>query len=859
MIGKLLYLSWACLSVSAAWAATATLTPANTHQTIEGFGGGVVYYQNWFVGQDAATKTALFDTAFTGLGISIMRVGNWLQNDSTDNGLDSDLEIYQALKARRPGAKVFMSSWSAPDSIKVNGSVNGNGRNDNSTNAALPKPQNTLEKDGGNQYKYAQFAQWWRQTYQRYVAKGITPNYVSIQNEPDMNAKYAATVFDPTENDSLAGYAQAFKAVRDTFTQAGITAKLYGPEPLGIGYNNFQNYAGAMTNLGQTPDGYAFHMYHNGVDNSSSAYGNPESFRTALSSLGTNYTSKPLIMSEYCHMDQSQPADYDMVGLAYIMQIGFSAGNLAGYVNWELLWGSDNAVNGQMISVGKPAAWGGTGAFTVNPEYHAMRHYSRFVNPGWKRIDAAITGDDDLKPVAFKSADGDSITLVVVNASTTTEAPLSGYGVTGYKISHMVQSVTGGAMSKVLTNATCAMLPPRSITTIVLVSGTETLPAATCGAGNTVVPAYSGVPSGIVLYNALTSGITGWSVSSAKISVVAASTATSQSVAKLSFSNEVQADHGYSNLNFDMSGVTEDLSTCQTLSLSVFNEAATVVSVNFSLDDAYAGTGSIPAGSGAWTTASFSLSGKGLGDKLSLNSDGFGPVYIANISALGCSSGPNSSIVIHDFTTGVLGTWTASETTAPSIISTALDGKSKYAYLPLAGCDQEVCGYKNVQFTNDVLGQAMLGKCQSLVINAHAEGASSSLNVGALGSAWIDYGYGYSVATADAWKDLVIPLTGEASNASTQLKFNSNSTGIYISKISATGCEGVSGALLHESTNSLLPFGQQVRIYNFMGKNVWQGVLAPHMLQGQVLRMSGWKQGVYLLKGSGASLRVIQK
>jgi len=846
-IGKFAMVGLASLGCISAWSATATITPGTTHQTIEGFGGGVVYYQNWFTAQDTAVQRAMYDTAFTGLGVSIMRVGNWLQNDSTAKGLSMDSIIYSAYKARRPNGKVFMSSWSAPDTIKPSGSVNGNGQNASSTLGALAKPMNTLEKNADSTYKYAQFANWWKLSYQRYAAKGMAPDYISIQNEPDMNSSYAGTVYDPTENDTLAGYAQAFQAVRDTFTAAGIPAKMYGPEPLGIGYNNFQNYVAALTTAGQTPDGYSFHMYHNGVDNSTTAYSNPESFRSALKTIGSTYTTKPLIMSEYCHMNQSKPSSYDMIGLAQIMQIGFTDGNLSGYINWELLWGSDSAVGGQMISVSKPASWGGIGKFTVNPEYHAMRHFSRFVNPGWVRIDAS-SDNANIKPVAFKSADADSITMVFVNGSASTQIPVAGYGVTGFHVSNIIQTVTGGEMSKVLPNATCVALPPSSITTIVLVSGTETLGSADCGSEVTVIPAYTATPSGVVLSNPIANGITGWSASNTKVSVVAATTGTNQSIAKVTFSGAAQATAGYSNINYDMSSITTDLSVCQTVSVSAYNGGAAAVSMSMSINDVYAATASLPIGTGNWTTVQFSLGTKKLGTKLSFNSDQTGPMYVANITALGCETGAGSTVVIHDFTTGDLGTWTASATTAPSIKTTALDGQSTYLYLPLSGCDQSTCGYKNILFSNDVLTNNVLSKCQSVVIHAHADTTSSSLNVGATGTAWIDYGYGYSVALTDGWKDLTIPLVKEGTNASTKLKFNSNSTGIYISTITATGCATTSAILDRPVPQSTITNSIQA-VYDLQGRLVWNGAFEKAQL----------KAGLYIVRVHGVTLTKIKK
>ncbi|HSQ42636.1 MAG TPA: hypothetical protein VLM37_10190, partial [Fibrobacteraceae bacterium] len=198
IIAASLAIGWTELS-----AVTVSMVPGTSYQNIEGFGGGVVYYQSWATLQDSAVREAIFDTAFTGLGLSIMRMGNWMQNESEGAAVQYDTVVYNALKARRPNAKIFMSSWSAPDSIKANATVNGNGDS---------RSLNTLDKDSAGNFKYASFAHWWRETYEAYVALGITPDYISIQNEPDMNATYASTILDSVESDSIANYAAAFQA-----------------------------------------------------------------------------------------------------------------------------------------------------------------------------------------------------------------------------------------------------------------------------------------------------------------------------------------------------------------------------------------------------------------------------------------------------------------------------------------------------------------------------------------------------------------------------------------------------------------------------------------------------------------------
>lgn len=466
MFKKLLPVSLA-LGVSAALAASVTVNVNDTKQSVVGFGGGSVYYQNWLANLSKDDQKDLFDTAFTGLNLSFLRIANWLQDDSKD--LSEDVMIVKAAKERLGDhLKIEMSSWSAPGSLKGSGGLNGYEAGGDSSKASLKKSSS----DPYGKYAYSEFAAWWKKSYQKYSELGIAPDYISFQNEPDMFAGYEETLFDPTESDRKAGYAQALNAVYDAFAGVSPRPAILGPEPLGIGYGNFQKYMNALDD--SKLDGYAYHLYH--ANNNSSLqpkdyYLDPESIRSAMSSIGSKYGtgSKPLVMTEFCPM-QDDPLESDMVGLAHIMQIGFTEGMLNGYIAWELFYG----YHSQMIAICPGKGWDltGEGKFVcsgkyikINPEYHAMRHYSKFVNPGWKVV-SAKADESALKTVAFKSADGDSVSVIVINtgnAAVNLDAP----AFDGYTAVHAVQSVENGEKSSAMKIAASYALPARSITTLV--------------------------------------------------------------------------------------------------------------------------------------------------------------------------------------------------------------------------------------------------------------------------------------------------------------------------------------------------------------------------------------------------------
>ena len=446
-------------------AASITVDPSATKQQIIGFGAGSVYYQSWITALGSTMQEALYDTAFTGLNLSLLRVGNWLQDESKGVSKD-DIKIVTAGKKRLGShMKIEMSSWSAPASLKPSGDING--KKDGVFYSGKNSTLKASSSDPYGKYAYREFASWWKRSYQAYEAAGIAPDYISFQNEPDMFAEYEETLFTPTENDTSAGYAQALNAMRDTMNTLANPPKILGPEPLGIGYNNFQKYAKALTD--SKLDGYAYHLYHagDGNDNSLANYMSPENFRSPMKAIATSYGSdaRPIIMTEFCSMAENGKEEY-MTGLAHIMQVGFTDGKLNGYIAWELFWGEGK---GQLIGV-CTKGWGSCTEDQINisPEYHAMRHYSKFVNPGWKVI-SSTSDNSNLYTVAFRSANGDSITVVAINKSAATELNIP---IDNYTALYAVQSVENGDKSKEISPKESIPAPAKSITTVVFLSDT---------------------------------------------------------------------------------------------------------------------------------------------------------------------------------------------------------------------------------------------------------------------------------------------------------------------------------------------------------------------------------------------------
>lgn len=647
------YLISTALLAASAFAASVTVNPNSTAQKVTGFGGASVYYQSWIKNLPAADQEALFDTAFTGLNISLLRVGNWYQDEDISKVQD-DIDIVKAAKKRLGDhMKIQMSSWSAPAKLKPSNSLNGQDGHS--------KSDKTLKKANGDAYgayAYTDFANWWKKSLEAYKAAGISPDYVSIQNEPDMEATYEETLFEPTETNEIAGYKEALNAVYDAVK--GQT-KLIGPEPLGIGYSNFEKYAKELD--ANKLDGYSYHLYHagDGNDNSGNNYLDPENFRKPMKAIADVYGKgdKPIIMTEFCPM-LDEPREKDMLGLAQIMQIGFTDGRLSGYIAWQLFWG----YHSQMIGVCPGAGWDLDGSgkyvcddtgFKIFPEYHAMRHFSKFVNPGASVI-ASTADDANLKTVSFLSANGDSISTVIINTGSTA-IQLDNPSIANYGLITAVQSKENGLKSKNISVATCTVLPARSITTLVYKKGIATDVLSTCkdetSDSSYVEPIIVPTADVVIVDYTATTDVTTWQAMDDKLSAVTYGTTAIDGVAgyasvPLAGCDQSEESCGYQNqlLNISAEGA-KALASCASLVITMRSQGTSDAYVNVGgaaggswVDYEY---GKLAAGS-KWSETKVSLKKEGENGStaLTFNSESAG-IYIAKIVATGCT-GPGSSI-----------------------------------------------------------------------------------------------------------------------------------------------------------------------------------------------------------------------
>jgi glucuronoarabinoxylan endo-1,4-beta-xylanase len=441
--GLFLCLLW-MVTVGSALPETGSLVPAETHQTIEGFGGSLYYYGGWVAAHPY--KKEIYDLLFKDLGVDILRLGNEV-GYGTFNPPGPEFVSEAEARRGRP-IKVLLSSWSPPAYLKSNGSTKNGG---------------TLAKVDGR-YDYKGYAEYWADSFEAYSEIGVVPDYLSIQNEPGFVAGWETCELAATEGGGKAGYDSALAAVAAEFAARGIQTKLLAPEVLGIQSSLVQSYARHFNK--DAVYGYAHHLYGSGDAKS------PDTFLPAMRSLVRDLNDKPFFQTEYS--DQN----LDGFNLAWLMHNSLATEEVSAYLHWGLAW--PDYPGSELIQIDNPwdrGSWVETKGYRASDRYYAFRQFSRFIDPGWKRI-TATTASKNLRLSAFISADGDSLTAVVLNVSS---APLA--------ISLDLGGFVPAASSRVRTSASekgqelgpvdAAAgfdLPAKSITTVVFTGALSSAP-----------------------------------------------------------------------------------------------------------------------------------------------------------------------------------------------------------------------------------------------------------------------------------------------------------------------------------------------------------------------------------------------
>lgn len=435
---------------------SAVVSLAKKYQTMEGFGGALTWYSDWIKYGTSQTQESFYKMAFDSLGIDILRVmnnyypDNYLTNYPLNNTITSlptsrktsfnnSIEFAKRAKLYNPNVDVLMCSWTPPADLKSNGNVYEGGL-----------------KKNNNVFMYSEYACYWQDVLTAYKTAGFTPDYVSIQNEPGFqNAGWETCEFRPTETTDYASYTTAFDSVYNRISKQSNMPKLIGPEVENIGTDADLSNANTYTSYTAPLKGkaglyaYAYHLYNFSGSGEASIMSTATS--TALDVVKNGYTDKPNFMTEF--------GSLDWFNTALMIQQTVTKANASAYIHWELAWDDNSSTAIALTS---------SGTYTLKPTYYVLKHFAKYVDKGYTRIDVANT-NKQLAISGYKNPNKNQITMVVINRATNAVDFAVNIGKT-ISSSKVFQSVENNYFQTVagVDAKSHLSLPARSISTIVL-------------------------------------------------------------------------------------------------------------------------------------------------------------------------------------------------------------------------------------------------------------------------------------------------------------------------------------------------------------------------------------------------------
>lgn len=421
--------------------ATLSVDVSQSFQRLEGFGAAVAWYGEWLTGHPH--RDELYKLLFRDLGLDILRLRNTYR-DSADNFDPVAAELIPAATASLGHApRVLLTSWSPPARLKASGKTDCAG-----------ETTCTLKKEDGA-FVYAEFGDYWRQSLQAYAGIGVNPTWISIQNEPDfIPPSWEGCRLDPTEG-AFPSYAKALDAVRASLEQSQIQVGFLGPEVIGLGGQKVQTYTSSL-DLARL-DVIASHLYDG------QNWRIPDSYVTKMRGVATDMTAKPIFQTEF-----SVPGGGGAFEIAWLIRNSLVELGAAAYLHWDLIWtGEDGLVSIEHPS--RQSSWQNPEGYAIRDDYYSLQHFAAHTEPGDVRV-AAVSAQQDLKPVAFRSEDGKRITLVALN---TGQSPyqlrleVPNVSIQSGELYRTSSSERGTHVGSVAPGQTFT-LPPRSIATVVL-------------------------------------------------------------------------------------------------------------------------------------------------------------------------------------------------------------------------------------------------------------------------------------------------------------------------------------------------------------------------------------------------------
>ncbi len=351
-------------------------------QTIDGFGASDAFTYPPLT----PAQADLFFSTTNGVGLSLLRTqvpndGSCASINGACAGAVSDMQL-----AAARGARIWSTPWSPPAGMSSNGSTDC---------TVTSSPSHLLQSAYGAYAKYlSNYIASVRQT------TGVPLYALSIQNEPDFCASYGGMIWNGE------AFHDFLRTLGPTLNAAGQSStKLMLPETGGS--DNFKNLA-ITTMSDPSTAAYAGLLAYHGYDNSQS-FTNPYTssganlWETEVCGTFTAGASSPINQSGSWDPSMNDALEWAQVINHNLVDVGVSA--------WHYWW---------LINEYSDDNEGLMHDGVASKRLYVMGNYSKFVRPGWMRIDATTNPATGIYISAFRDPSTGNFAIVAINTNDST-------------------------------------------------------------------------------------------------------------------------------------------------------------------------------------------------------------------------------------------------------------------------------------------------------------------------------------------------------------------------------------------------------------------------------------------------------
>lgn len=374
--------------LGSACAQTATINWTNVHQVIDGFGaadagnGGSISSANqaFFFGKGAGQlgfsllRTEVTDGSSLGPG-SCTSVGS-----SCAGAYVSDMKAMIA-----NGGRVYAAPWSPPVSYKTN-------RNIACTNNA-----------GLKTTSYAAYATWLANFVKSLAQQGVNLYALSVQNEPDICTTYDSAIWTAAQIETFVA-----KNLGPTFAGNKLSTLIFLPEPSGY-YDLVPLGSGCVGNSSCTPyiGGISWHDYDASLSgtNTIAADPYPSGAPSGRKYWQTEASCGPGFGPNFCQSGFNTDIT-DALDWAAVIDQRIAVDGANAWLYWWLVNWNNTDDQGLMAANG-----------TVPKRAYMMGQYSKFVRPGYYRIDATHLPNSNVSVSAYQNTATKTLVVIATNYS----------------------------------------------------------------------------------------------------------------------------------------------------------------------------------------------------------------------------------------------------------------------------------------------------------------------------------------------------------------------------------------------------------------------------------------------------------